>query len=112
MGADSTLVFYGVRFSTNESESEALQGNTDERVRRAREHQLAHWWGSFSLDPVNEQMYLLIGAIIGHIGHEGAYELQVRDNEYQTIVAQTKTKLAAAGFKDEPALFIQFEPDY
>ncbi len=112
MGADSTIVFYGVRFATNEDESEGLELNTDPRIRVAHEHQLAHWWGSFAVDAENEQYILLIGAIIAQIGHEADNDVCVRDEDYQSIVNRTKSRLSLAGFADEPALHILFEPDY
>jgi len=112
MGADSTLIFYGVRIVTTEDESHGLQLNTDPRIRRARDHQLAHWWGRFSVDSVNDQCYLLIGSLIAQVGHEGVYQVCLRDADFQPVVDQTKAKLSMAGFSDEPALHILFEPDY
>jgi hypothetical protein len=112
MGADSTIIFYGLRFATDDSESGSLQTRTDPRIIRAREHQLAHWWGSFSLDDVNEQSYLFVGSLIGHIGHEGKYELCLSDDELSALIESTKSKLREAGFADESRLYIQFEPDY
>jgi hypothetical protein len=112
MGADSTIVFYGFRFETNDSEAQALQQLTDSRIVLAREHQLAHWWGSFSQDEIEEQTYLYIGSLIGHIGREGKYEITLSNDELSTLIASTRNKLNAAGFDGEARLYIQFEPDY
>lgn len=112
MGADSTIVFYGLRFPTDESESGPLQKRTDPRIASAREHQLAHWWGSFSLDEIKEQSYLFVGSLLGSIGHEGDYELHLSDDELSIIIETTRAKLTKAGFAGEPRLYIQFEPDY
>jgi hypothetical protein len=112
MGADSTLIFYGLRFLTDESESDALQTNTDARVLRAREHELAHWWGNFAQDDINEQSYLFIGSLIGNIGHEGNYEICLSGSELNALIEVTNDKLRKAGFDGEARLYIQFEPDY
>ena len=68
MGADSTLCFYGVRFATTDSESNGLEDYSDPRVRKAREHGLDHWWGSFAVDEYNEQYFLFIGMLFGTVG--------------------------------------------
>jgi hypothetical protein len=112
MGADSTIVFYGLRYETDGSESGPLQQRTDPRIVRARDHQLAHWWGNFSRDDIEEQAYLFIGRLVGHIGHEGKYELSLNNDEINALIETTRTKLNAAGFDGEPRLYIQFEPDY
>lgn len=111
MGADSTVVVYGIRIPTTESESRQLQLRADPRILRARDHQLAHWWGKFSVDEYTEQEYLFIGTLIGHVGHEGKYEILLRDDDLLVIARDTRQKLAAAGFEGEPTLYIQFEPD-
>ncbi len=112
MGADSTVVFYGLRFATDDSESDQLEMRTDPRIVRAREHQLAHWWGSFAVDDVNEQSYLFIGNLVGNVGHEGRYELCLSDDDLNALAQTTRGKLAEAGFAGEPRFYIQFEPDY
>ncbi len=105
MGSDSTLVFYGLRFETTDTESGPLSDQSDPRIVLASQHDLAHWWGSFSIwliakvlhqhrfessgkqgflafgcvaalfgraiDHINEQEYLFIGSLVGHIGNEG-----------------------------------------
>lgn len=112
MSADSTLVLYGIRFETGDEQRPGLESRTDPRIRTARDHQLAHWWGNFSVDEINEQSYLFIGTLLGHVGHEGVYELRLGDSELSSTMLQTKQKLSTAGFEGEPSLFIQFEPDY
>jgi hypothetical protein len=112
MGADSTIVFFGLRFPTSDSELGSLQQRTDPRIVRAREHQLAHWWGSFSLDDINEQSYLFVGSLIGNIGHEGKYEICLGTDDLNALIETTRKKLGEAGFDGESRLYIQFEPDY
>jgi hypothetical protein len=112
MGADSTVVFYGLRFSVDDSEVEQLGDSTDARVVRARENGLAHWWGEFASDEDDVQNLLFVGSLVGHIGHEGVYEVSLRDDEIDALVVGTRNKLRQAGFSGEPRLYLQFEPDY
>ena len=112
MGADSTLVIFGIRIPIAEEESTALEENSDPRITAARNHGLAHWWGSFSIDNINEQEYLYVGKILGNVGHEGVYEIIKREDELDEIIHSTRTKLSDAGFIVEPKLYVHFEPDY
>lgn len=112
MGADSTVVFYGLRFATDDSESGPLQKRTDPRILRAQEHGLDHWWGSFSVDHIREQSYLFVGTLIKRIGHEGEYELCLSDDDIDALIKRTRKKIVDAGFEGEPRLYVQFEPDY
>lgn len=111
MGADSTIVFYGIRFLTNEEESSSLQDYSDSRIKAAREFSLSHWWSTFSVDYHNEQDYLFIGKILGHIGHEGDYALALTGEDTIQAIEETNRKLLEASFNEKPKLYVQFEPD-
>jgi hypothetical protein len=112
MGADATMVFFGVRFATTEEESAALSTESDPRILAAINAQLDHWWGSYSQDQVEEQEYLFIGKKIVRIGHEDKYELVLSLDEVKVLADKCEAKLKAAGFTDKPQFYMQFEPDY
>lgn len=112
MGADATMAFFGLRFKTSEEENNGLEHRTDPRIVAARDQNLDHWWGHFSVDYYNEQSYLFIGKIIGRIGHEDDYEVVITPSELITTMSESRDRLKKAGFSDEPRLFVQFEPDF
>ncbi|TWT99770.1 hypothetical protein Pla108_07130 [Botrimarina colliarenosi] len=112
MGADATMVFFGVRFATTEEESDALSNETDPRMLAAINHQLDHWWGSYSQDPINEQEFLFVGKKIVRIGYEHEFELVLALNELRVLAEDAVVKLRAAGFSDKPQLYVQFAPDF
>ena len=111
MGADATMVFFGVRFAISEDESERLD-RKDRRIRSAVDHKLDHWWGNFAVDHNTEQMFLYIGKKLVRIGYEDDFELSLALDELRVLAEDCEAKLKAAGFSDKPQLYVQFEPDY
>jgi hypothetical protein len=112
MGADSFLVYYGVRYQvTDESELEQLSAGTHPLIKAAERGGLQHYWNNFSTDG-NDYHLLIIGREIGMFGWEGLSERELADSEFEKIMQDTRDRLKRAGFSLVPALQIQFEPDY
>jgi hypothetical protein len=112
MGANSFVVFYGLRWeidSGNQDEVTQLEENRDARQLAARQHQLDCWWGATA----DEDFYfLIIGKRIGRFGWEGMHALQLADAEVSAIVEETARLVADAQFEGTPAWHYQFEPDF
>lgn len=112
MGADSALVFYGVRYAIPEAEYEPLESKSDPRQRAALGCKLDSWWGRFATESGGEAYYLLIGAKLGSIGYEGQSEIHRSRADLTAMIAQVGEKLRQAGIEQEPGLYVQFCPDY
>ena len=111
MGADSTYIFYGVRYQvSDEAEINQLQTGDDLLIKAARKAGLQSVWGNFDVNG-NAYHLLYIGTEIATIGYEGSTEIEISDTKLDQIRLETRRKLAAAGFSLVPALFAQFEPD-
>lgn len=112
MGADSVMVYYGIRFQiTDKKEIDQLLIGKHPLAKAARRVGLTHYWGNFSLDGGDFNL-LYIGKEIGTFGREGLSELELSDDRFGKIQRDTKKQLAQAGFSLVPAIFVQFEPDY
>jgi hypothetical protein len=110
MGADAFLAYYGVRWVTeDEDEISLLESRKDPRIVAARANKLEHWWGQTEQEG---RYFLLIGACLGNLGGEGKPIVQISDDELTRIQVETTSKLIAANFGQEPALHLQYEPDY
>ncbi|MBX3282338.1 MAG: hypothetical protein KF756_07665 [Acidobacteria bacterium] len=111
MGADSTYLFYGVRYQvTGDDEIAQLENGTHPLVKAANKGRLQTVFGNFSLD--GDELYILyVGREIAVLGYEGVAEIELSDTEFMKIQLETRRKLSAAGFSLVPALFAQFEPD-
>lgn len=112
MGADSTLVFYGVRYATPEEEHELLESRSDPRQQAARRCQLDSWWGRFASESGEEVCYLFVGAKLGSIGYEGQTEICRSRDDLTATMAGVSEKLKRLGIEQEPGLYVQFCPDY
>jgi hypothetical protein len=116
MGADSVLVYYGIRFRVaKESDFAALQRKTDPRVVQARAAGLSTWFGQFATgtDDDDELTYFLyVGEEIGVFGAEGISQRELDDERLAALMTTTKARLAAAGFSVPPVLYINWEPDF
>ena len=111
MGADAVVIFYGVRYQvTEEPEIRQLMSDKHPLIQAAEDAGLDHYCGNFSLDG-GEYYLLYIGREIASIGYEGLSELEVADERFAKIQAETKEKLKRGGFSLVPAFFAQFEPD-
>lgn len=112
MGADSFVVYYGVRYQvTDKAELEQLEVAKHPLIVAAKRVGLQHYWGNFSMDG-GEYYLLLIGRKIGVFGFEGINERELADKEMLEIMRDTRERLQRGGFSLVPALQIQFEPDY
>jgi hypothetical protein len=112
MGADSCIVYYGVRYQvTDEAELEQLSAPTHPLMEAAKRVGLQYYWGNFSMDG-GEYQLLLVGREIGIFGLEGIGERELADAEFQQVMQDTRERLQRGGFSLTPALQIQFEPDY
>lgn len=111
MGADSTYLFYGVRYQVvDEDEIAQLENDTHPLVKAAKKGRLQTVFGNFSLD--GDELYLLyVGREIAVLGYEGVAEIELSNAEFAKIQLDVRRKLSAAGFSLTPALFAQFEPD-
>lgn len=112
MGADSTLVFYGVRYTTPEEEHELLESRNDPRQQEARRCQLDSWWGRFASEGGEEEYYLFVGAKLGSIGYEGQAEICRSRDDLTATMDVVGEKLRRAGIMQEPGFYAQFCPDY
>ena len=111
MGADSTLVFYGVRFAVAPVESETLETRRDSRVLLARKFGLDHWWGDFATAAGEREQFLFVGAKLSQIGYEGEFEKRICRSRLTELMDQIEDKLSCAGLDGEPELHVQFQPD-
>lgn len=111
MGADSFVVYYGVRRRVRDDEIEQCEARTHPWMQAARDAGLKHYWGSFSAEGAEDYL-LFVGRQLGVFGAEGIAELQIADLEFQTIAHDTRQRLARAGITETPALHIQYEPDF
>jgi hypothetical protein len=112
MGADAFHVCYGLRWEVaadNESEMTLLEKRQDPRQLAAKKYKLDSWWG---VTTDRSCYFILVGKLIGNFGWEGEHALRLEYAELMRLTEETKQKLRAAGFEDEPALHCQFEPDY
>ncbi len=111
MGADSTLVFYGVRFAVAPDEIEALEARRDSRVLLARKFRLDHWWGDFATAAGGREQFLFIGTKLSQIGFEGEFEKRICRSRLTEVMDQIDDKLSCAGFDGEAEFYVQFQPD-
>jgi hypothetical protein len=112
MGADSLIVYYGVRYQiTDPAELKELGTRTHPLIKRARQFGLQVYWGNFAVEG-GEYNLLLIGREIGAFGLEGLAEKELADSEFLQIQQETRERLGRGGFSLVPALQILFEPDY
>jgi len=112
MGADSTLVFYGVRYTLSESEIEPIEERSDPRQQLARRYKLNSWFDRFATEGGSEQYYLFIGESLCSMGYEGKFEAWASRERLVTIMDRVEENLAQAGISLMPRLYIQFHPDY
>lgn len=110
MGADCFIVYYGLRWEiSDEAEIESLELKTDDRLKSAKKYRLNSCWG---VTTDQEKFFLLVGTELGRLGWEGESNRSIKDIEIQAIINETTIKLKNAGFIENPAFHLQFEPDY
>jgi hypothetical protein len=111
MSANLFHVCYGIRWEVDGSDDEEigrLERREDPRILASRDCGLPHWWGSTADEG---HSFLLIGEMVGHFGWEGRHAARLEDAEMVRVMDETRSKLRAAGFVEEPAWHFQFEPD-
>ncbi len=108
MSAESSLVFYGLRFDVAASDIEQLELRKHPWIVNARSAGLHFYWANFG--GLDLRYYFFIGRKIGITGLENSSEIVVNDADLAKQISETKTKLNGAGFDEEPKLFAQFIP--
>ena len=108
MGADSFLLYYGVRLPVQPSEIESLEREDHPSLAAAEQHGLDTWWGSFSSDGDD----LFVGRELAVLGAEYDDYRAITMAELRDVSEETAAKLRTAGFLDSPALWAQWEPDF
>jgi hypothetical protein len=115
MGADNVIVCYGIRYSLGADGSlpeeliESLEAGTESRLVAARSARLRAYWGRVT---DGGEYFLLIGQVLGTFGVQGAAALTVSDEQFASLVADTKRRLHSAGLTGEPGLHVQLEAQY
>jgi len=108
MGANSVIIFYGIRFQVEvKTEIDKLMIGKHPLVKAARRVGLRHHWGNFSLDG-SEYYLVYIGSEVGVFGAEGLPEIEISDDRFAKLQRDTRKKLTRAGFSLIPAFFAQF----
>lgn len=109
MSAPSTLVFYGLRVTVDESEIESLEMRSHPLVVKARENRLKSYWGRFGIG--DNRYFLFIGDLWGSIGAEGHADVEISLGDAVTRATDTDSALMRAGFDGSPALYIVWQAD-
>jgi hypothetical protein len=110
MSADVFIAFYGVEFPVPDGETlTEIEEQNDDRVVHARAHKLDWWLGRLT---DGAPFYLLIGKKIAQLGVEGGHEKSLAKLEMDVLIEQTRQRLAAAGFREDPRLVLKYESDY
>lgn len=111
MGADTTYLFYGVRYQVTDAEEIAQIGKgSHPLVKAAKKAKLQTVYGNFAMNG-GEFFLLYIGRELAAVGLEGIADIEISDTDLTKTQIDVRRKLAAAGFSLTPALFAQFEPD-
>lgn len=109
MGADALIVFYGLRFSLNDAEVDAIENRTDARVIAAQRAKLQTYCGRVT---DGQPHFLLIGTRLGVFGVENESERSIDAPQWEQVTRETTAKLVAAGLTDPPQLHFQLEAQY
>ena len=108
------VAYYGIRMLCDvEADYFELDKGTDPRAQSATESGLDYWFGCKDVLLIGTELalYYLGGFNEGDDG-ETTREKIYPDQLFESIVAETKDKLARAGFKEEPSiqLFVDTDP--
>jgi hypothetical protein len=109
MGADSFLIFYGLKHPLSEEECDACESKQHPWMLRAKQYGLDHYWGNFYED--GDRYILLVGHNIGAFGGEGLAEATISAEDLAQINKEVSEKLRAAGLDQAAALHCLYEPD-
>ena len=111
MGAESFLLYYGLRFAVSEEEIESMETKTHPFQVEAVKAGLDSWWGNYATDG-GEDYYFFVGKQLGVFGAEYSGFLSVSDEGLAQVLQETKEKLKQAGFRKTATLLAQWEPDF
>jgi len=109
MGADSFVIYFGVRRELSEAEYDTCERKQHAWQMIARQFGLNQYWGNFSID--SDRYILLIGHQLGAFGAEGLSELELSSEEFALMSNEVSEKLRRAGIDQDPAFHCLYEPD-
>ena len=109
MGADSFLLYFGVRQELSEAECEACERKQHVWQILSRQAGLKNYWGKFYAN--TDRYIILIGHQFGPFGAEGASNLEITSEEFARISNDVTEKLRSVGIGEVPALQCLYEPD-
>jgi hypothetical protein len=111
VSTDYFVVYYGVRKSITPEEGEQMTEDETSLACRARHVGLDLWWSNFTYGE-EEQYFLLVGREIGVYGAEHEYEKRLVDRDLLRIMEETRESLRGLQVEEEPALYLQWGPDF
>ena len=106
MSADSTLIFFGIRYSLTDTDDETWEAKADPRVQTSRRFGLDHWYGNMTIAEGSDGNFLFIGKRIAWIGFQNSFEVKLSTSELERQISDVTAKLLQAGFPEEPGLWI------
>ncbi len=112
MGADAFAAFYGIRLVIEVEDDEDLEPYEDEShddIQRAHHVDLDTYFGRLT---DGEPYFLLVGKQLAVLGVEFDPDCVISDGEFARIAEEVRRKLAAAGFEETPALYLQLDAQY
>jgi hypothetical protein len=112
VSAESFVVCYGIRRELDASLADdihLLEERHHPWFLDARQYKLKFWWGATT---TKDKFFVLIGMPLYTFGWEGKHDARLTDTEAVALTSDTKQRIAAAGFTDEPAWHFQFVPDF
>jgi hypothetical protein len=117
MGSDCFIVFYGIRYSFENSNE--VENNLDNDTKILDIKDLAKSVGLREYLAIDEKenQQLFIGQLISVssaelLDDEYTYYKSLPDEELQNIMADVKKKLKEANITETPMLHMQLQPDY
>ena len=112
MGADHFVGFYGIKFSLDPDDEDALEAcaiGSDPRCVRAKRAGLEIYTGRMT---DGEDYFLFIGKRMAAIGLQADSHVALSARSIAAVSADVDVKLKAAEFSAEPALHFQLEAQY
>jgi hypothetical protein len=107
--AATTIAFYGIRLEVTEDEIESLEDRTHPAIANARKAGVQFYWDNFGVP--GEAYFLFVGTLLGKLGIEDGHEIRITADQLSKLATDVSRKLFDAGFTENPALLIQFQPD-
>jgi len=108
MGADSTIIFYGVRYPLDEDEIESAESEDHPYMLSAQRIGLQTYWGRESeLEPC----FLMIGQQLAWLGAEHQSQAAIDHAELIKVMEDVQAKLSRMGAREATKLHVQYEYD-